>query len=266
MAEITVQQVIDSITHDVPDAPFDQTVDTIKVGSSEAAVTGIVTTFLATRRILAFAAEQGMNLVITHEPLFYGHNDDVTAYGRNSMIDEKLAFARDNRLTIWRCHDYAHALRPDIIFEGVIDALGWSGYRVPADDCALFELPHRPRPAALANELKSALGSSRVLLAGDADARCHRVALLVGSPGGRRQIGVAVAHDVDALVTGEINEWETPEYFRDAAFAKQKKALLVVGHQPSEEAGMAALAKRLEARFSDLPIIHRACGDPLRVV
>jgi putative NIF3 family GTP cyclohydrolase 1 type 2 len=182
------------------------------------------------------------------------------------MIEQKLAFARENGLTVWRCHDYAHALRPDIIFEGVIGALGWQKYRVPADDCALFELPLGPRAAALANEVKSALGSSRVLLGGDAEARCQRVALLVGCAGGVRQIGAAVAQDVDALITGEVNEWETPEYFRDASFAKQRKALLVVGHQPSEEAGMAALANRIESAFPDLPVIHRACGDPLRVV
>ncbi|MFW5737339.1 MAG: Nif3-like dinuclear metal center hexameric protein [Spirochaetota bacterium] len=262
----TVQDIIDSITADVPGAPFDETVDTIKVGSADAEVTGVVTTFLATDRILHFAAEQGLNFVITHEPVFYNHTDETEPFAESLVLQAKLEFARENGITIWRCHDYAHSLEPDIIFEGVIGALQWEKYRVEADDVALFELTHRPRPTALANELKSALSTSRVLLAGAPDAQCRRVALLVGAPGGRHQLRAAIRHDVDALVCGEINEWETPEYFRDAAYGGAKKALLVVGHEPSEEAGMAALAKRLEARFNELPVMHRPAGDALRVI
>jgi putative NIF3 family GTP cyclohydrolase 1 type 2 len=88
----------------------------------------------------------------------------------------------------------------------------------------------------------------------------------VGAIGGRHQIRTAIATDVDAMIVGETSEWETPEYFRDAAYQKTKKALLVIGHQPSEEAGMARLAKWLQERFPDLPIQHRAALDPLRVI
>ena len=265
----TVQDVIDSIISHVPEGPFADTIDTIKLGSPHSEVTGIVTTFLATDRIIHFAADKGANLVITHEPVFYSHNDETGWLAASPVMKAKRDFARESGITIWRCHDYAHAMKPDIIVEGVIDALSWERHRTgtgQAGAAELFELSHRPRPAALANEIKSALATSRVLLAGDPDTQCRRVALLVGAIGGRHQIEATIAGDVDALVVGEVNEWEAPEYFRDAAFGKSKKALLVVGHQPSEEAGMARLAGWLGERFPDIPIQHRSAGDPLRVI
>ena len=266
----TVQDVIDAIIADIPGAPFAETVDTIKVGSPEAEVSGIVTTFVATDRILHFAAEQGANLVISHEPTFFNHEDETGWLDRSPVFRAKHDFAREAGITVWRCHDYAHSMKPDIIVEGVIDALSWEKHRVDSLDPGglpvIFELNHRPRPTALANEIKSGLATSRVLLAGDPDTQCRRVALLVGAIGGRRQIETAIANDVDAMVVGETNEWETPEYFRDAGYQKLKKALLVIGHQPSEEAGMARLAAWIGERFPDLTVLHRAALDPLRVI
>ncbi|MFW5688496.1 MAG: Nif3-like dinuclear metal center hexameric protein [Spirochaetota bacterium] len=262
----TVQAVIDSIIAGIRGAPFEKTVDSIKVGDADAEVRGILTTFLATDRLLHFAVEHDLNLIVTHEPTFYHHFDELERYRESEVLRSKLAFAEEHNLVIWRCHDYAHRHDPDVIVEGVVEALRWEKYREQTRDYPLFELTHRPRPSALANEIKSALGTSRVLVAGDPDAACRRVALLVGAQGGERQIEAAIRHDVDALVAGEINEWEVAEYFRDAAFQKRGTALLVVGHQPSEEAGMARLAKMIEARFPEIPVIHRAAGDPLRVV
>jgi putative NIF3 family GTP cyclohydrolase 1 type 2 len=89
---------------------------------------------------------------------------------------------------------------------------------------------------------------------------------MVGASGGRNQLEAVMAADVDALIVGEANEWEAPEYFRDAAFQKTPSALFVVGHEPSEEAGMARLAEWLGERFPDIPILHRSSGDPLRVI
>ena len=46
------------------------------------------------------------------------------------MAQEKLALARENGITIWRCHDYTHEIGPDIIVEGVVDALAWQKHRI----------------------------------------------------------------------------------------------------------------------------------------
>ena len=53
----------------------EQTVDTIKAGDPETPVTGIATTVMATYDVLERAAASGHNLIITHEPTFYSHQD-----------------------------------------------------------------------------------------------------------------------------------------------------------------------------------------------
>ena len=68
---------------------------------------------------------------------------------------------------------------------------------------------------------------------------------------------------VDVLVCGEAPEWQTAEYVRDALACGQNKALIVLGHEPSEEAGMAYLAEWLKPRVMGIPITHVPAGDPL---
>ena len=56
-----------------------------------------------------------------------------------------------------------------------------------------------------------------------------------GSQGHRR---VLQRDDVEVLVIGEVPEWETILYVSDAAAQGKKKALILMGHIPSEQAGM----------------------------
>lgn len=93
---------------------------------------------------------------------------------------------------------------------------------------------------------------------------CRHAALLVGAIGGRVHISVLARDDVDVAICGEINEWDTSEYLRGAIRLGQNKALIVVGHQPSEEAGMAYLAEWLRQRVDGVPITHIPSGNALR--
>ena len=51
--------------------------------------------------------------------------------------------------------------------------------------------------------------------------------------------------DVQVLVIGEAHEWETVEYVADAVTADMDKGLIVIGHIPSEQAGMEDFAQGL---------------------
>jgi hypothetical protein len=63
---------------------------------------------------------------------------------------------------------------------------------------------------------------------------------------------------------GELAEWETSEYVRDAAHAGQNRAALVVGHAASEEPGMKWLADWLRPRFPAVTVTHVPLRDALR--
>ncbi len=117
--------------------------------------------------------------------------------------------------------------------------------------------------ATLVQHLKTRLGADTVAVMGAPDMACQRVALMVGFPGAQRQIE-ALRQGIDVLVTGELHEWETAEYVRDALYEGQPQALIVLGHAVSEEAGMAYLVEWLQARLPDIPIQHVPTGSPFR--
>jgi hypothetical protein len=77
-SKLSIQQVIDLILKEIPGAPFNQTVDTIKSGDGKQLVTGIVTTMFATINVIKQAAASGANFIIAHEPTYYNQQDETS--------------------------------------------------------------------------------------------------------------------------------------------------------------------------------------------
>ena len=261
MMPYTIQQVIDIIMDEVHVAPLPATVDTVKAGDPSQPVTGIVTTFLASSEVLQKAADRGANLVISHEGPFYRHQDDNEWLADDPVYETKRRLIEAHKLVIWRFHDYWHRTNPDGVFTGMCQALGWADY-VDAANPVVLNLPATTLQA-LVQHLKAKLGAQTVRVMGVPDMPCQQIALLVGFPGAERQIE-ALRQDIDVLVTGEGHEWETTEYVRDALFQGKPKAMIVLGHEISEEAGMAYLVDWLQARLPGVPITHITTGDPFR--
>lgn len=251
-----------------PIGTLEQTVDTLKAGDPSTEVTGIVMTFMPTMRVLEEARSLGANLVIAHEGLYYSHHDSFEA----SMLEDpiylaKKAFIRESGLAVFRFHDYCHRYVPDSITEGLVRELGWDGYvwdREPA--YSVVEVPPQSL-AALTEHVKARLGAAYVRIAGNPDAVCRRVGVLVGyRGGGPLAIPLFEKHQLDLIIYGEGPEWEMPEYVRDAIHIGQAKCLIALGHAESEQAGMKLLAERLQQRFPHI-LVHFVPNEPLfRVV
>ena len=254
----TIQAVIDDILTTIPGAPFAETVDVVKTGDPSQDVTGIVTTFLATQAVLQRAVELGANFVITHEPTFYNHLDKVDWLANDPVYLAKRRFIDDHNLVIWRFHDYWHSHKPDGIITGLANVLGWSSYLDP-DAHWTATIPPQPLSALVAH-ISASLNCPSPRVIGHPDMLCSKVSLLIGAPGGEWQI--TSLRDADVLIAGEINEWETTEWVRDANTQGLSKALIVVGHEISEEAGMAYLVDWLRPRVPGVPITHVPSGDP----
>lgn len=261
---MTIQDVIDLIIAAVPGAPQEGSVDTVKSGDPSQPVTGIVTTFLATFQVIEAAIARGANLIVTHEPTFYNHLDEVDWLEGDPVYEAKRRLLEEHNIVVWRFHDYWHLHRPDGITMGALEKLGWEAYASP-DDVNLCVIPPTPL-ADLALFLKDTFGAHTARVMGDPAMTCARVGLLLGAWGGRRQIEFLGRDDVEVLVCGEVREWETTEYVRDAAKAGLNKGLIVVGHALSEEPGMEWLVPWLQPRVPDIPVTHIPAGDPFRYV
>ena len=260
----TIQEAIATILAALKVAPLPDTVDTVRTGDPTRPLTGVVTTFMATSAVITRAAELGANLIITHESAFYTHREDTAWLADDPVYQAKRRLIDAHGIVIWRFHDSWHRTRPDGLVLGLLERLGW-GHDGAVHQAYVATLEPRPL-VELAAEIKTRLDVPAVRVAGPDDLLCRRVGLLVGAVGGRMQIAALGRADVDAVICGEINEWETSAYVRDACLLGQPKGLIVAGHAASEEDGMAYLARWLRPHLPDVPITPVPAGDPLRSV
>ena len=249
---ITIQQAIDAIISAVPGAPLYDTVDTVKIGDPAQPLGGIVTTFLATAEVIEQAAQLGANLIITHEPIFYNHRDEIDWLADKPVYAAKRRLIEQQRVVIWRFHDLLHTLQPDPTVAGLLEEMGWEAYALPERPyvCRIPSMTLRQ----LADWVKTRLGIETLRVVGDLDMTCQGIGLLPGCPGRGAQIGTLAQGEVDVVITGEISEWETSEYVRDATRLGQGKGLLVLGHAASEEPGMRWVTPWLQARLPGVAI------------
>ena len=261
-ADLTIQQVIDKIVQNIPGGKLDTTVDTVKSGSPDDVCTGIVTTFLATVSVIRKTAELGANLIITHEPTFYNHLDEKEWMGDDKVLRAKEQLLTEHGIVVWRFHDYWHREDPDGVLEGIAKQIGWEKNWVDKDD-NLFVIDQTSL-SGLRDQLASGFRSDRCFYIGNPDQTVTNVAILPGAYGRFGQLEALQREDVEVLVVGELPEWEISEYVRDAADLGMDKGLVVVGHQPSEEPGMANAVGWLKSLFPDITVNHVSSTDAFR--
>ena len=259
--DYTVQDIIDLILKEIPGAPFKQTVDTLKSGDGSIKVTGIVTTMFTTVDIIRQAVKWKANFIIAHEPTFYNHNDDPKWVEPNEIVMKKQALLKEHNITVWRFHDYWHAYRPDGIMNGVLKKAGWQQYSKSGE--VIVTIPAMSLEK-IVTHLKTALKIQRVKVIGDLAQQCQRIALLPGAWGGQRQVTAAENEKPDLLIVGELQEWETAEYIRDARSIGKNISLIILGHSVSEEPGMEWLAEWLQPKLEGINVSHIASGDPFK--
>jgi len=258
----TIQEIINICKEVAPDVSQDSTVDTVKFGDPTQEIRGVATTFLATNEVIWEAARSGCNLLITHEPTFYNHFDETNWLADDPVYLAKRKLLEDFGMVVWRFHDHWHARTPDGIAVGVLKHLGWEAYARP-DNPRICDIAPTPL-SSLSVFMKRRFGAQRVRVMGAPDMLCSKVGLVVGAAGGNTQI--AMLKEVDALVVGEVREWETTEYVRDAVYANKSHGLIAVGHALSEEPGMKYLAEWLKPRVPEARVRFIPTGDPFRYV
>ena len=259
---ITAREVIALINaHVGSPAPAD-TVDTFKAGDPDQPVTGIAVTMMATYDVLERAAKAGDNLVITHEPTFYNHLDKTASLQaqNDAVLAAKEAFIRDHHLVVWRFHDGWHRRQPDGILTGMERALGWLQYQDQTDS-RLLTIPQTTLND-LASTIQSKLNIHVMRVVGDHAMPITKVGFIPGAAGSARQIQMLERPDVEVLLIGETPEWETVEYVADASSQGKRKALIIFGHIPSEQAGMEECTTWLRTFLPETRIHFTAAQEP----
>jgi putative NIF3 family GTP cyclohydrolase 1 type 2 len=259
-AHVTAAALVERIRNHVGVPWRTETVDRILAGDPNTAVRGIAVTMMATLDVLERAVAAGHNMIITHEPTFYVHQDTTAEIQNDPTLRYKLDFIRRNNIAIFRFHDHWHARRPDGIAIGMMQQLGWEKNADPADPLR-FVFPGESL-AKFCQDLQSRLNDRTMRVVGKPSMPVKRVAARWGAADRLTTIPLFARPDVDALVVGEAREWELVEYAQDSITAGNQKALIILGHVVSEQGGMQYCTEWLKSFVTDLPIEFVPAQEP----
>ena len=257
-ASYTAARVIESVIRQTASAQVQNTVDVFKTGDPTTPVTGIITTMFATIDVLKKAVAMNCNLIICHEPVFYNHRDEINQLQNNQVYLEKRQFIDENKLVIWRFHDYIHRIKPDAINYGMTIKLGWQKY-VTGNNSDMYVLPETTLKDLL-QSLKKIFPKNAFNVVGDPAMKLTKVMFSAGAPGSNDHFSMLEDKNVDVVIAGEALQWETYEYVRDAVSEGRKKAIIFLGHITSEEAGMEYCAQWLKGFIKDIPVYFVESG------
>jgi putative NIF3 family GTP cyclohydrolase 1 type 2 len=237
-----------------------QTVDNIVAGGPDTPVSGIATTMMATLNVLQRAAAAGANLVITHETPFYLHQDQTADLAGDPTYEFKLNFIREHRMAVFHFHDHWHARHPDGIAVGMMRELGWTQNADPQNPrrFTFSEISLRD----LARQMQSRLQIRTMRVIGDPKLPIRRALASWGFVSRMPGIPQFREPDVDVFIAGETREWELVEYVQDSITKGDRKALILLGHVVSEQAGMKYCAEWLRPFIPEVPVQFIAAPEP----
>ena len=272
---MTVGELIQAIKEKSGAQVGPQAGDRLICGSEQAPVTKIATTFMATSEVIEQAASEGVDFIITHEPTYFTGPDRLDWIGGNPVYQKKQELIDRTGISIWRFHDYMHlAKEGDLICRGMYQELGWNWDRQGLlGEGAGFKRFWADIPPVtlreLAASLKELLGLPAIRVIGDPELVCRRAGLL---PGGActfldyEELPMEAMEEehLDVLLCGDILEWTIPSYVRDAEQMGMPRAMIILGHNRSEEAGMKHIIPWLEPLAPGIPIVFLESGDPFR--
>ena len=139
-------------------------------------------------------------------------------------------------------------------------ALDWLKYQhMPSENPIVIPVTN---VSALASDLKKRLGAQTIRVVGDPALRVTKVGLLPGSAGFEMQRSFLQREDLEVLVIGEAREWETIPYAADAIALGKRKALIVLGHISSEQAGSEELVRWLQPLVPEVRVKLVPTSEP----
>jgi putative NIF3 family GTP cyclohydrolase 1 type 2 len=266
---MNVQKVIDRVLEDsCGTRRVEKTCDVLVGGSPDMQVTGIVTTFMVTVDVIKATIAIGANLIITHEPTYFTGNDELDWLQQDPVYLAKKKLIDDHGIAVWRYHDHMHLAETDRIYDGLLKEIGWEDKKIDKSSPWTY-LIDETTVGELANTLKRTLSMDVIRIVGNPDGTCSRIGILVGGGSlglGREQMPMELMRDkdLDVMICGDITEWTLCAYVNDAAMLGMNKAMIVAGHERTEEWGMKHMAEWLQPLVDDIPVTFIDAKEPFR--
>lgn len=247
------------------------TVDKIIIGDPGTEVSRVLVTWMSTFTAVRAAVARGCQLVVTHEPTFWAHANELADSGGvanpiwHEAFETKRRFIEERGLVILRCHDVwdfmpgigiPYAWARFLGLGDTPDVVGQNG-ALHRYDIAPTTLDEFARQVA---ERTAALGEPAVQVIGDGSQTVSRIGIGTGcycDPAEMQLLGC------DLSVTCDDGNW----YWQNLQGAADRgHPVIRVSHGTSEEPGMVALARYLRQTFPLLDVQHLPHGSCFRLV
>ena len=241
------------------EADFSNTCDTLKAGDPDRELCRVAVAMLPTVEVIKAAHEWGADFLLVHEPMYFNHRDE---HSDDPVEVQKRTLINETGMTVWRYHDHPHATRPDIIDEGALRSLNLAGEReILPDGRIRFHTDEPITPEALAALMEEKWALRHIRICGAKDTPCRHISLALGAGGADATFAEFKCPECEILVAGELREWSIGEYARDAAALGYNKAVLILGHEGSEKAGMIYTAEIVKEMHPELEVRYFESGE-----
>ena len=266
------QQILDHFRAFTTWQDPDTTVDRFIIGDPDRDVSEVGVTWISSFAQIREAVGRGVHLLITHEPTFWVHANELATVEswpsdspRRRLADRKRAYIEEHDLTILRLHDSWDGI-PEIGIPWTwARHLGFVGAPAAVSRQA-FQQRYDIEPIALdalAGRVAAAtatLGEPAVQVVGPPDRLVSKVGIGTGC---YCDIPTFLDLGCDVSIVCDDSNW----YWEGLQFAADgDHAIIRVNHGVSEEPGMVALTEYLNSTFPELTAHHLRHGASFRLV
>jgi len=222
------------------------------LGDAEMSITGVCVTWMPTTPAIKKAIENGQNMMVVHESLYYQHQSS-TWYEDTQTSDKptnqrRKKLLEDNNMCIFRSHSPWDAKSEDGVVDAIAKALGFSKVHAKTKFTRVYEIA----PTSL-KQLAEDVGQNLSCVTrcfGDGEKTIAKVSPLIGGFGGNQvnMPEMVWRMGAEAIILGDMIE-----YIAINALELGVGVIETV-HSSSENPGMRCLTAILKAQFPQIPV------------
>jgi len=229
-----------------------------RFGDPHVEVSGVLVCFMATLEAIKHAADEGCNLIIAHEDLFFPYDFGSTKLQDSltwSVNRRRIEALSTHGITVIRAHGMLDRF---CVLDAFAELLELPEAAIADGYIRIYDIPSTTL-GELAAQVKRCTGLPLVRVVGEPSTPVQRV----GLPWGGLGLSVNVSfieslleHAPDVLIAGETDDYAM-RYVIDAGVP-----MIETSHGTSENPGLRQFAHRLADDFPELRVVFHECSVP----
>lgn len=215
----------------------------LQIGDLQMEIKGILFTLDITMEAIEYAIEKGINLIISHHPLFFQEvNSIINGIGKSDIIISLI----QNNIAAYSMHTNLDKIENGVS-HNLIKKLNLGESRILDEDGFVRAVNYIEKFSVLLDAIKDAFDINTLIYYGNEEDLIQKIAVCGGSGGSF--IPLCLNNNVDLYITGDLKHHDVEEALLHGM------NLVDLGHYTSEVHILDVLEKIFRNIFKDLEII-----------